>query len=246
MLSPYLKRIIIDISLVLAFLFGALYAKQVFIDFLISLFHFSNKINISSLAYVVARSLFILVPLIMLTTKTVVSKNKLLKCFFYIIGICYILGNTWVFYYLKEQPFSHILTASIPQWLAGPELKEKINNSINIVYSVQYNKALVFNYLIWNCYDLFGIIFSFIQGFLYINLARKLDGHRADVVKSFILITVLSLALPFVHMLLVEGTFYLPVEWNKRNIMLIFEAVFIIFSLKMSASNKMFWADVMW
>ena len=96
MLSPYLKRILIDIILFIAFGLGLFYAYKVFLDFLISLFHFDGTRNISSIAYCIQRMLHIFLPLVMLTVFKKISKIKIFKAMFFSIGCCYLLANTWV------------------------------------------------------------------------------------------------------------------------------------------------------
>ncbi len=246
MFSPYLKRILIDICFVCALLLAILFLKISFIDFLISLFHFNDKVNISSLAYCIQRCVYILIPLIMLSYNSKIPKALILKIAFIIIGICYLLGNTWIFFFLAENSFSTLLTASIPNIFANDALKAQIAEATNQCYLFQYNDAYVFNYLIWNSYDLFAVLFSTIQGILYIQLGLNYLNHKKYVIKKFILITTLSLILPLIYTFAIKMDFGFPYDWSVRNILLIFEAIFIIIAMYLASSSKTFWSDVMY
>ncbi|MDY3927947.1 MAG: hypothetical protein SOZ34_01115 [Clostridia bacterium] len=246
MFSPYLKRILIDICLGVALLIGLYYFKINFIDFLISLFHFNDKVNISSLVYCIQRCIFVIIPLIMLSSNSKFPKAAILKYFFIIIGVCYILANTWIFPFLKDNSFSTLLTASIPRIFANDALRAQIDEATSQCYLFQYNNAYVFNYLIWNSYDLFAVLFSIIQGVLYIQLGLNFFGHKSYVVRKFIIISVVSLVLPLLYTFLIRMDFSIPYEWGTRNILLLFEALFIIIAMHLASSSKAFWSDVMY
>ncbi len=246
MLSPYLKRIIIDVFLFAAFAMGLFYAYKVFLDFLISLFHFEGTRNIPSIMYCIQRTLHILTPLIMLTNVNKVEKIKVFKAIFFAIGICYLLGNTWVIYYMVNNSPIDLIYGSIPRWFATGEFGNTITNAWNNLYAFQYNNAMVFNYLIWDSYDLFGILFSTIQGILYIKLAMVIDSSRTEVLKKIILISVLSLVIPWLYNVLILKRLIFSSSWSNRNLLLILESVFIIVSLKIAATSRSFWQDVLW
>lgn len=249
MLSPYLKRIVIDVLLAISLIFGLFYAYKIFIDFLISLFHFEGTIgtlNIASISYCIQRTLFIIIPMVMLTVLKNFPKMKIFKTIFYTIGITYLLGNTWIIYYaLNNQP-ADLLYGSIPVWFHYGKTGILAGNSWNNLVSYQFNNALVFNYLIWDSYDLFGVLFSTIQGILYIRLANVLDTSRKIVMKNIILVFVLSLILPWAYNIVVRKRFIFSNEWANRNLLLIFESLFILAALKFAASSRSFWHDVIW
>lgn len=246
MFSPYLKRIIIDVCLFLALALGILFFSKVFIDFLISLFHFDDKINIPSIVYIIQRFLYALLPLIILTNKMPFQKIKIIKVLFYILGGCYILGNTWIFYFLNHHSFSDLLTASTPVWFADESLLQSIETAHKVCRSYQYEHALVFNYLIWDSYNLFGIVFSFIQGFLLIRMGYLIEDHKANVVRRFLIISILSLAIPILYGIGIRREFEFPIEWGQRNILLIFESFFIYLALKLASTTRSFWADILY
>lgn len=246
MFSPYLKRIIIDVCLFLALALGLVFFSKVFIDFLISLFHFDDKVNIPSFMYCIQRFVYALLPLIILTNKMPFQKINVIKALFYILGGCYILGNTWIFYFLPHHSFSNLLTASIPVWFANDTLLQAIEEAHEVCRYYQYEHALVFNYLVWDSYDLFGIIFSFIQGFLLIRMGHLIEDHKANVVRRFMIISILSLAIPLLYGIAVRGRFMFTTEWGQRNILLIFESFFIYIALRIAATTRSFWADILY
>lgn len=246
MYSPYLKRIIIDICLAVALVLGVVYTYMVFLDFLISLFYFGYTVNLASLAYCIQRIILILLPLVMLTLWKSVPKIKLYKALFFIIGICYFVGNSWIFYYMAEYNPMDILYASIPQWFLKGDFLEKVMYAYSKVYRFQHDNAFAFNYIIWDSHNLFGVLFSCIQGYLYIDLALNVDGKRKDVVKKYAIINLVSLVVPLLYNLIVKARFGCTGDWITRNIILLFESLFIFMALRMASSSLNFWDDVMW
>ncbi len=247
MFSPYLKRILIDICLVFSFVLGALFFNKSFIDFLISLFHFGGgKVNPSSLAYCIHRFLVVFLPLIMLTTKTpLMNKNKLIRTVLYIIAGCYFIANTWIFFYMINNPISDLFISSIPVWFVKGDFKEVVDAATRSCYLFQYNNAFVFNYLTWDSYDLFGVLFSLLQGFLYVNLARNIHHHKDIVLRNYLIIIILSAVLPELYGLLVKGRWLFTNSWGQRNMMLIFSSVFVFISMKLASSARVFWNDIL-
>ncbi len=246
MLSPYLKRIIIDAVLMIAFGMGIFYAYKVFLDFLISLFHFDGTRNFSSIAYCVYRSLYILIPLIMLTISKKMSKMFVFKSIFMAIGICYLVSNTWIIKYMIDNNPMDLLYGSIPKWFSGGELGEIMTSSWNNLYLYQYNNAMVFNYLVWDSYDLFGVLFSTIQGILYIQLSLILDTSRVRVMRKYTLIVILSIIIPWLYNIFVQKQWFYSSAWMSKNILMIFETILILVALNIAASSRNFWHDVLW
>lgn len=246
MLSPYLKRIIIDAMIFVAFALGLFYAYKVFLDFLISLFHFEGTRNLSSIAYCIYRILYILIPPIMLTISRKISKMTIFKSMFMAMGICYLVSNTWIINYMIENNPMDLIYGSIPKWFSNGEFGEIVTNSWNNLYSYQYNKAMVFNYLIWDSYDLFGVLFSTIQGILYIQLSLILDTNRVRIMRKYTLIVVLSIIIPLFYNMLIRAQWFYSGSWMNRNILMIFESVFILIALNLAASSRNFWHDILW
>ena len=247
MLSPYLKRIMIDALLLVAFGFGIFYAYKVFIDFLISLFHFEGTRNLSSIAYCIYRTLFIIVPIVMLSMSRKISKMKVFKVLFMSIGICFLLGNSWIVYYLVEgsSPMD-LLYGSVPKWFWLGESGVKFKRAWEALCLFQYDKALVFNYLIWDSYDLFNVVFSTIQGILYIQLSLSLDTSRKRVMKKITQIFALSFILPIIYNMICRKAFFASGTWMNKNILVMFESALILVSLNLAASSRSFWHDVLW
>ncbi len=246
MFSPYLKRIVIDMVLVIAFGMGIFYVYKVFLDFLISLFHFEGTRNLSSIAYCVYRILYILIPIIMLTIFKNMSKMRVFKIIFMAIGICYLVSNIWIINYMIDNNPIDLFYGSIPKWFSKGELGEIMTNSWNNIYLYQYNKAMVFNYLIWDTYDLFGVLFSIIQGILYIQLSLILDTSRVRVMRKYTLIIAVSILIPLLYNILIQGQWFYSSAWLNKNILMIFENLFILVALKLAASSRNFWRDILW
>lgn len=246
MLSPYLKRIIIDAVLMIALGMGLFYAHKVFLDFLISLFHFDGTRNLSSIAYCLYRSLYILIPFIMLTVSKNMSKMAVFKSIFMAIGICFLVSNTWIIYYIINNNPMDLIYGSIPKWFSNGELGEIMTSSWNNLYLYQYNNAMVFNYLVWDSYDLFGVIFSTIQGILYIQLSLDLDTSRVRVMKKYTLIVVLTIIIPWLYNILVRGQWIYSSAWLGKNILMVFETILILVALNIAATSRNFWHDVLW
>ena len=252
MFSPYLKRILIDICFASALILCILFCKISFVDFLISLFHFQDKVNISSLVYCIHRILLVLLPLILLSRSNKFPKIIVLKYIFIAMGICYLLGNTWIFFFLSEHSFSELINASVPNLFASETIRARTADALSICYNFQYQDAYVFNYLTWNSYDLFGVLFSTIQGILYIQLGIKLHSSKRYVLNKFILITVLSLVIPLFYTFVIQANFptlqnfELLSDWSERNVLLIFSSSLIIIALRLAATSRSFWSDVMY
>lgn len=257
MFSPYMRRILIDILLGISAVFGFIYAKDALIDFLISRFHFyisgDVPLNVSTIAYCIQRFLLFILPFIMLTTiqpRKHFNKSNILKTLFITIGVCYFLANSWIIYFIVEKGITPVLNASIPAIFTSGALRDTIIEATNECYLFQYGDGHVFNTIIWNSYDLWGIAFSFIQGFLYINLAMNLKNHRQVFFTKYIIITVVSIALPMLYTALMATNHintpgYNAISWGGRNLFLIFELIFICMALRLSSSSKAFWSDIL-
>lgn len=246
MLSPYLKRIVIDAVLMIAFGMGIFYCYKVFLDFLISLFHFEGTRNLSSIAYCVYRILYILLPPVMLTISKNVSKMNVFKSIFMAIGICYLISNTWIIYYMIDNNPMDLIYGSIPRVFTKGELLETVKRSWNSILFYQYNNAMVFNYLIWDTYDLFGVVFSTIQGILYIQLSLILDTSRVRIMRKYTLIIVLSILIPLLYNICIQGKWFYSSTWMNKNVLMIFENLLILVALNLAASSRNFWHDILW
>lgn len=246
MLSPFLKRVLIDILLVLSLVFSGLYIKIVFLDYLISLFHFFDMVNISSVAYIIQRVLLMIVPLIMLTLKTKLPRIVILKYIFIAIGVCYFLGNTWVIFFLQENSISTLLTASIPTIFTSGALRQEVIEAVDVCYQFQYNNAYVFNYLVWASYDLFGVLFSTIQGILFILLGLHMNSRKKVVLNKFLLVIVVSLVVPILYYVIIKANFSFPSEWGTRNLLVLASCISTYFAMKLASSSTAFWMDILY
>lgn len=245
MFSPYLRRIVVDILIFVALALAIFYCKQDFIDFLISLFHFGNKVNLSSVSYITQRASLVLIPLIMLTNNKGMPKRKILKGLFFAIGICYLLGNTWVISYLidasfSKEAFSNLWLSSVPVWFAD----DAVYQAKDAVYAFQYNNAYVFNYINWDSYNLYGIIYSFFMGIIYIRFALKINERMNIVFKRYVFILIMLIAIPLFNNVLFEKSFMYSDLWESKNILLIFSIFFISVALKLASYSRNFWNDI--
>lgn len=245
MFSPYLRRIVVDILLFVSLCLAIYYCKQDFIDFLISLFHFDDKVNVSSVAYIAQRASLVLIPLIMLTNNKGMPKRTMIRALFFIIGICYFLGNTWIISYLIDNSFSkeailNLGLSSIPVWNAN----DAVYQAKAAVYAFQYNNAYVFNYINWDAYNLYAILYSTIMGVLYIRFALGMNDRMKNVFKRYVFILILFMAIPLLHNVVIEKIFMYSGLWTSKNILLLFSMFLIAVALKLSTYSVSFWNDV--
>lgn len=245
MFSPFLKKIVIDLSLFVAFMLGLFYCREDFLDFLISLFHFGDKVNLSSIAYIIQRAVFVFIPMIMIATKTKFPKYVIIKGMFIAIGVCYLLGNTWVIYYLAHNGFSgesfaNLWYGSYPAWLSN----DTVEAAKQALYDFQYTNAFVFNYIIWDSYNLFGVIFSFVMSYLYFRFAKRLGGHMRKVCGRYLAVSLFAVITPIAYDAIFQNVFPFSDLWGEKNVLLIFSTVFIYIALRLSSSSRTFWSDI--
>ncbi len=233
-----LKRPLIKFCIGAAIIFGILYTRYVFFDFILSLTYYL-KLNIPSIAYALLRIMVILCPLILLTpTARRIKRVTKLRVIYFIIGVCYLLGNTWIFYFLASNPVSSLL-------------------DINRLITEQYNNGLVLNYLVWNCYTLWGILFSTVQGVLYIILSKKIAEHRKPALKLNGLILLLAICIPFLYSLLdpalnnmdpgIRQQIYITsTMWIRKDIFILLSQIFIYLTLLLAGSSRHDWNDFLW
>lgn len=244
MYSSYIKRIVIDVLLFMATAVGLYYLFGTHLDFLISLFHF-NSANVCSVAYSVMRVLFVLQPLVMLSRQSVIRKTTMLKCSYIIIGVCYLLGNTWLINFLVGRPLQILLTASIPTVFAGGELAESVADSLAFLENFQSANALNFNYLVWDSYDLFAVVFSLVQGILYIYLGLCIEQGRRRVVRIYAITFALALLLPLAYTFGVRLS--APTSlWSTKNLFVLTEQFIVLIALFLAMETRSLWIDTVW
>ena len=246
MITPLLRRITTNVSLIIAYLIGLLYCRQDFLDFLISLFHFGDKVNLSSIAYIVQRVVFIIIPIIILTPKARTSNYLILKVLFYTVGICYIIGNVWVIYYLADNAFSaeafaNLWYGSFPVWLSN----DKVQVAVDSLKDFQYNNAFVFNYIIWDSYNLFGVVFSFVMAALHFRFANRIEGHMKKVCNRYLAICLFALLAPILYNVLLQNVYVFSSLWGSKNALPIISSVFVYLALYLSSYSREFWNDLL-
>ena len=224
MLFDMLKRPLSKLLLAIALIFSFLFIKDVFLEFLISLFHYL-KVNVPSVAYLVLRSIGIVLPLVLLSPVKNGKKVKTMKYLFIAMGVCYILGCTWIFYFLADNPVSAL-------------------SNINRLTTYQYDNALVLNYLIWGTYDAWGILFGIIEGALFILLGINMTGHRLPIAVLLVTTFLLLLVFPFLYVILTQTP--LNPLWVEKNLTIIASYFCVVLSLLISSSSHFLWGEAMW
>ncbi len=219
------RQPLVKISIIAAIICSALYVKYVFFDFILSLIYFL-KINVPSIAYTVLRITAILCPLILVTPFSR-EINRVLKfrVMYFIMGICYLLGNTWVIYFLIKNPFSALF-------------------DINQLILVQRSDALVLNYLVWNCITVWSLLFSTVQGILYLILSKKIAGHRKEVLILNGIIIAISIFLPIVYSLFDPTLSY--IDWIRKDIFVLLSQLFVFLALILAATDRIDWGNFLW
>lgn len=218
-----------------------LFYAAVTIGLILSLFHliyflfdmalsivFYQKANISSIAYVICHLLIIYIPLLLLVPNIRTPKAIILKWVLYGISACYLLGNTWIIYYMV----SHSVTALF-------------TDSFETIYNYQRNSALMFNYMTWNSYLPVNVIYNIIQALLFYILGKTLYHNRTIFAFCIILSTVLSITIPLLY-------FFLSIEqvsdssWLVKNIYILGTQVMTATALTAIATSPRMWEKFLW
>lgn len=167
---------LIAISLLLAIAHLALY----FFDVTLSIVFYGMG-NIPAISYLICQLAFLYIPLmLMIPNGRKVPKVIILKWVLYTISACYLLGNTWIFYFIFKNSFIELFTADAMA-----------------LQTFQRENALMFNYMIWNSYTPVNVIFSLINSALYFISARTLRTKKRIFRRSLTLAFILTIAVPF-------------------------------------------------
>lgn len=220
-----IKQPLIKICIIAAIVFGAIYVKDVFFDFILSLVYYI-KFNAPSIAYLILRIITILCPLILLTplSKKIKRVSKF-RVIFFITGVCYLFGNTWIVYFLAKEPASALF-------------------DINQLVAVQRGDALVLNYLVWNCFTLWSVLFSTVQGILYLFLSKKIMGHRKPALLLWGIILLISFCLPILYSLLDSTANY--IDWMRKDIYILLSQLFVYIALLLAGTDRYDWSEFLW
>ena len=163
---------------ILGLISGLVHLTNFLFDMVLSVAFF-QKLNVPSFAYIIAHLLMIYIPLFLISPNTKIPKAITLKWLFLAIAVCYLLGCTWIFYYIADNSFTKLFT-----------------EETYILASYQYDKALMFNYMTWICFSPLNVIFSLIQALLFFFMSESITRHKA-VFSLFLLIsTTMTLVIP--------------------------------------------------
>lgn len=170
-----------NVSLVFGLISGFVHLTKFLFDMILSVAFF-QKLNIPSFAFITAHFLMIYIPLFLMSPNSGKPKVLTLKWIFLAISICYVLGCTWVFYYMAENSFLELFT-----------------EETYMLASYQYDKALMFNYMTWVCFSPLNVIFSLIQAALFFLMSKSITSHKAVFSLFMIISTCFALLIPAIY-----------------------------------------------
>lgn len=228
MFQENIKRIIIDMCIVFAILLSIYYLATTHVEFMISYFHF-RLLNVSAISYTLMRCLYLMLPLLLLVpnNRHGLPKIKRLKYLFYAFSILYLLGSTWLIHYLADNPISSFA-------------------DFEYTYSYLQGNALVFDYLVWDVYDPWGVLFSFVQAIIYFLLGHYISKSKTKTVILFWISLALSVLLPFLYIYLISSREFFTSMWLQKNVVLFASGLLIATGLTIARSSSGLWGDVVW
>lgn len=224
MFEENLKKIAANFFFAVAILFNLYYLKTTQFEFMVSLFHY-RMFNVSALAYTFMRLLYILLPIFLLVPPLLVEKSKRLKYTFYAIGVMYLLGNTWIIYLLADNPSS-------------------ILSNIDELKNYLQMNALNFDYLVWDSYDLYGILFSTIEAVVYFAIGYQVERNSEKMITFYWIGLALSILLPFVYVFLISGEGVFSSMWLQKNTVIFASGIFMGIGLQLASKSKRLWATM--
>lgn len=180
-------NIIFYATMTVGVVFSILHLMEFLFDMIVSV-AFYSKVNIPSIAYIICHFLVLFIPLLMIIPNGKIPKAMILKWVFYGIGICYLLGCSWIIYFIVDNSFAALFTSSAEQ-----------------LQSYQRELALSFNYMTWECYTPLNILFSLIQAFFFFILGASLEEGKAVFTLVLPISTLLSAVVPILYILITPG-----------------------------------------
>ena len=206
--------------------FCVYYLSTTHFEFMLSLFHYM-KFNLSSVSYTLLRLLQVLFPIFLLVPEKGINKAHLLKYTALAIGILYILGSSWIIYYLAANPMS---------MLSNFEFTKEF---------LQLN-ALNFGYLVWDSYDGYSVLFSLIEAAVYILLAFSISVRRRKTIAIYWISAILSIAMPFLYVFVISGIGKFSSMFLQKNTILFVAHIFTGAGLIVAGSDRRMWEDTVW
>lgn len=214
------------ITIALALLLAIGHMVVIYFDVTLSVV-FYGMANIPSISYLVCHLAFMYIPLLlMIPNGQKYPKAMVLKVVLYVISACFLLGNTWVIYFIAKNPFSALFTTDA----AGFQTFQREN-------------ALMFNYMIWNCYTPVNVIFSLINSALYFVCAKTIVNRKGVFRASYTVAFALSIIVPFLFKMFGADSEKLGLQ---DNIYLIGSQLFTVVSLYALSFSSRQWMQKLW
>lgn len=145
---------------------------------------FFEKTNIPSVSFIIYHLLLIYIPLLLISPNGKIPKALILKWVLRLIALCYLLGCSWIIYYIIDESFIGLFA-----------------DNINKIAEFQYNSALMFNYMTWICFSPLNVIFSLFQAFLYYIMTESITEHRAVFSLTAIISALFAILVPIIFVL---------------------------------------------
>lgn len=219
-------NVFFHVALVLGLACSILHLSEFLFDMTLSVM-FYEKGNIPSIFYIICHLLVIYIPLLLITPNGKLPKAKILKWTFYGISICYLLGNTWVLYYVFENSFSGLFT-----------------DTLENLRTFQRDNALMFNYLTWECYSPINVIFNLVQAFIFFILGRTIENDSFIFSLVAIAAVLFAVFTPILYNLI--AGLDMDNEWFSKNVFILASQFMWTFSLAGISWSPGLWRRFLW
>lgn len=224
MFKASLKRILVDACFFIAIFFSFYYLATTHFSFMLSLFHY-RMFNLPAISYTLMRFVYILLPVFLLVPPLRTTKIRRIKVSLYFMGILYLIGNTWIFYFLRDNPMSAM-------------------SDYNLLEQYLRLNALNFDYLVWDTYDMYGILFSTIQAALYILLGYHIGRRRKHALLFYWLTVACSILFPVIYVYLISNIGEFSSQWLQKNTVLFAASIFMGVGLTIARTSRGIWDNV--
>lgn len=226
MFQDNIKRVTTSICFALAIVFSMYYLATTHFSFMLSLFHY-QMFNSSAIAYTLMRFVYVLLPILIFVPHLKMEKILRIKYTFYLLGILYLIGSTWVFYFFSDNT------------LAAFRDMDAVKEYLQL-------RALNFDYLVWDSFDLWGPVFSLIQAASYFVLGYFTDKDRHTVAKLYWVALAVSILLPFIYVYIISGIGSFSSLWLRKNIVLFTAGIFTGAGIQVASTSRMVWGETLW
>lgn len=189
---------------------------------------FYKMINIPSITYFAYHLLAMYIPLLLIIPNGRFPKALIIKWVLYGISLCYILGSTWIFYYIYDNSIAGIFTDTLENF-----------------QSYQRNLGLMFNYLAWDCYSPVNLIFSLLEALLLFISARSVTTDRLVFAVSLGLAVAFCIFAPILYNVISSGDF-ISNDWLEKNAYILGSQIMSAIALISIASLSRLWGRLMW